>query len=145
MSALFKVCAAFLAHMLANSLSESNFRTCPPIPRMWSIWMFTIPSLRAKECLPKEKDALNILFVATPLLNVLLPFVWKSFAFIFTADVAVLLGVYYWKGVFMEVGGISFSCVSFSTALLPVCTRKFCSRQGSLVCTCALGHYSRCS
>jgi hypothetical protein len=31
---------------------------------MWSIWMFTVPSLRAKECMPKEKDALNLLFVA---------------------------------------------------------------------------------
>lgn len=30
---------------------------------MWSIWMFTIPSLRAKECTPREKDALNILFL----------------------------------------------------------------------------------
>ena len=35
-----------------------------PLPRsMWSIWMFTVPSLRAKECMPKEKDALNQLFV----------------------------------------------------------------------------------
>jgi hypothetical protein len=28
----------------------------PSIPRllgMWSIWMFTVPSLRAKECMPK--------------------------------------------------------------------------------------------
>lgn len=54
--------------------------------------MFTIPSLRAKECTPKEKDALNILFVATPLLNVILPFVWKSFPFIFCADVVTLVG-----------------------------------------------------
>lgn len=30
---------------------------------MWSIWMFTIPSLRAKECMANEKDALNLLFV----------------------------------------------------------------------------------
>lgn len=30
---------------------------------MWSIWMFTIPSLRAKECTANEKDALNILFL----------------------------------------------------------------------------------
>jgi len=73
---------------------------------MWSIWMFTIPSLRAKECMPKEKDALNVLFVITPLMNVILPFVWKSFAFIFSADVIALVAVYYWKGAFMEVYGI---------------------------------------
>jgi hypothetical protein len=32
-----------------------------------------------------------------PLINVLLPFVWKSFPFIFTADVAAVVGVYAWK------------------------------------------------
>ena len=65
--------------------------------RMWSIWMFTVPSLRARECTASEKDALNLLFLAIPLLNVALPFVWKSFGFIWSADVALLLGVLYWK------------------------------------------------
>ena len=48
----------------------------PDIPRligMWSAWMFAIPSLRARDCSPKEKDALNILFLAVPLINVLIP------------------------------------------------------------------------
>ena len=49
---------------------------------MWSIWMFTVPSLRARECTAPEKDALNLLFLAIPLLNVGLPFIWKSFPFI---------------------------------------------------------------
>jgi hypothetical protein len=73
---------------------------------MWSVWMFTIPSLRAKECLPKEKDALNLLFVLVPFMNVTLPFVWKSFPFIFTMDVVALLGIYYAKGVWKEVYGL---------------------------------------
>jgi len=68
--------------------------------------MFTVPSLRARECMPKEKDALNLLFVAIPLLNVTLPFLWKSFPFIFTADALAVLGTYYVKGVFPEVYGI---------------------------------------
>ena len=34
---------------------------------MWSIWMFTIPSLRARECTQREKDALNLLFLLVPL------------------------------------------------------------------------------
>lgn len=54
--------------------------------------MFTVPSLRARECTDREKDALNLLFLAIPLLNVTLPFVWKSFPFIFTAD-CVLMAV----------------------------------------------------
>lgn len=65
---------------------------------MWSIWMFTVPSLRARECTATEKDALNLLFLAIPLLNVGLPFVWKNFAFIFVADCLMMAGVYAWKG-----------------------------------------------
>ena len=64
---------------------------------MWSVWMFTVPSLRARDCGAKEKDALNVLFIAIPLINVLIPFVWKSFAGVFTADVLLMLGVYYSK------------------------------------------------
>ncbi len=67
--------------------------------RMWSIWMFTIPSLRARECDAQEKDALNLLFLLVPLINVVLPFVWKSFPFIYTADCVALTGVYFWKGI----------------------------------------------
>lgn len=73
---------------------------------MWSIWMFTVPSLRARECTSTEKDALNLLFLAIPLLNVALPFVWKSFPFIFTADCVLMAGVYAWKGLIPGVGGV---------------------------------------
>jgi hypothetical protein len=66
---------------------------------MWSIWMFTVPSLRARDCSAPEKDALNTLFLAIPVLNVALPFVWKSFPFIFSADCLLLAAVYVWKGV----------------------------------------------
>lgn len=39
--------------------------------RMWSLWIFTVPSLRARDCSKPEKDALNLLFLGIPLLNVL--------------------------------------------------------------------------
>ncbi|KAF8072477.1 RPH1 [Scenedesmus sp. PABB004] len=81
----------------------------PAIPRllgMWSVWMFTIPSLRARDCSAAEKDALNLLFLLVPLINVALPFVWKSFGFIFAADVAALVGVYAAKGVWAGTYGI---------------------------------------
>ena len=64
---------------------------------MWSIWMFSVPSLRARECTATEKDVLNILFLLLPLINVLLPFIWKSFPFVFTADVIACGAVYAWK------------------------------------------------
>ena len=34
-------------------------------PGMWSVWMFTVPSLGARECDAREKDALNFLFIAS--------------------------------------------------------------------------------
>jgi len=66
---------------------------------MWSIWMFTIPSLRARECNPQEKDALNLLFLLVPLINITLPFIWKSFPVIYSADCIALAGIFFWKGV----------------------------------------------
>ncbi|KXZ46836.1 hypothetical protein GPECTOR_40g570 [Gonium pectorale] len=86
---------------------------------MWSIWMFTIPSLRAKECLPKEKDALNILFLLVPIMNVTLPFVWKSFPFIFSSNVLALGAVYWWKGVWKEVYGLPFAYAGAEEAAQP--------------------------
>ena len=65
--------------------------------RMWSIWMFTVPALRARECPAAEKEALNYLFLLIPVMNVTLPLVWKSFPFIYSADVAALAGLYAWK------------------------------------------------
>lgn len=64
---------------------------------MWSVWMFTIPSLRARECTPAEKDWLNYAFLIVPLVNVTVPIVWKSFAAVYTADCIVLAAIFYWK------------------------------------------------
>jgi hypothetical protein len=60
--------------------------------------MWTVPSLRARDCDQDEKDALNLLFIAIPLLNVIVPFIYKEPAFIFTADCVLMAGVYAWKG-----------------------------------------------
>ena len=65
---------------------------------MWSVWMFTVPALRARECGPKEKDALNLLFLLLPLANVTIPLAIKSFPVVFGADVVLLAGVLAWKG-----------------------------------------------
>lgn len=59
--------------------------------------MFTVPALRARECPAAEKEALNYLFLLIPVMNVTLPLVWKSFPFIYSADVAALAGLYAWK------------------------------------------------
>ena len=64
---------------------------------MWCLWIFTIPSLRARDCSAAEKDALNLLFLGIPLVNVTLPLLWKSFPFIYTVDCVVMAAVYSWK------------------------------------------------
>ncbi|CAM9000372.1 unnamed protein product [Rhodiola kirilowii] len=64
---------------------------------MWSIWMFTIPSLRARDCSKNEKEALNYLFILVPLLNVAIPFFVKSFAVVWSADTAAFFAMYAWK------------------------------------------------
>ncbi|CAN8285703.1 unnamed protein product [Cochlearia groenlandica] len=64
---------------------------------MWSIWMFTIPSLRARDCPIKEKEALNYLFLIIPLLNVAIPFFWKSFPLVWSADTLAFFAIYAWK------------------------------------------------
>ncbi|KAK7336711.1 hypothetical protein VNO77_17257 [Canavalia gladiata] len=64
---------------------------------MWSVWMFTIPSLRARDCSKNEKEALNYLFLLIPLINVVIPFFWKSFAVVWSADVIAFFGMYAWK------------------------------------------------
>lgn len=64
---------------------------------MWSIWMFTIPSLRARDCSKNEKEALNYLFLVIPLLNIIIPFFLKSFAVVWSADIVAFFGMYAWK------------------------------------------------
>ncbi|RVW54812.1 hypothetical protein CK203_071649 [Vitis vinifera] len=57
-----------------------------------------IPSLRARDCSKNEKEALNYLFLIIPLLNIIIPFFWKSFAVVWSADTVAFVGMYAWKG-----------------------------------------------
>ena len=81
-----------------NVLLPSDEPSIARLMGMWSVWMFTVPSLRARECDAREKDALNFLFIAIPLVNVLIPVFWKSFPAIFTADCVLMAYMYYNKG-----------------------------------------------
>ncbi|KAF3794552.1 hypothetical protein EJ110_NYTH07095 [Nymphaea thermarum] len=88
----------FLGGVLSfNLIFPSNEPDIWRLMGMWSIWMFTIPSLRARDCSKNEKEALNYLFLLIPLLNVLLPFFWKSFAVVWSADTVAFFLMYAWK------------------------------------------------
>lgn len=80
-----------------NFLFPSNEPDIWRLMGMWSIWMFTIPSLRARDCSKNEKEALNYLFLIIPLLNIMIPFFWKSFAVVWSADTVAFVGMYAWK------------------------------------------------
>ncbi|PKA47856.1 hypothetical protein AXF42_Ash019867 [Apostasia shenzhenica] len=80
-----------------NLIFPSNEPDIWRLMGMWSIWMFTIPSLRARDCSKNEKEALNYLFLLIPLLNVLIPFFWKSFAVVWSVDTLTFFVMYAWK------------------------------------------------
>ncbi|XP_062144262.1 protein RESISTANCE TO PHYTOPHTHORA 1, chloroplastic [Alnus glutinosa] len=80
-----------------NLIFPSNEPDIWRLMGMWSIWMFTIPSLRARDCSKNEKEALNYLFLLVPLINVIIPFFWKSFAVVWSADTIAFFGMYAWK------------------------------------------------
>lgn len=71
----------------------------------WMIWLFTIPSLRARKGTPKwEKSALNIAFLITPLMNLVMPFATKNCGAIWAVNVTVLIGCYAYYAVSVTDG-----------------------------------------
>ncbi|KAL5994250.1 hypothetical protein ACLOJK_035122 [Asimina triloba] len=104
-----------------NLIFSSNEPDIWRLMGMWSIWMFTIPSLRARDCSKNEKEALNYLFLLIPLLNVLIPFFWKSFSIVWSADTVAFFAVYAWK----------MPQASFSTSAANLCgVPEICSWCG---------------
>jgi len=89
------VAGALLSYNIVLPSDEPNIAR---LMGMWSVWMFTVPSLRARDCDLKEKDALNFLFVAVPIVNVIIPVFWRSFPAVFTADCLLMAFMYYNKG-----------------------------------------------
>ena len=90
--------SAVVGGLLAfNVIFPSDEPSIARLLGMWSCWILTVPSLRARECGTREKDALNLLFLLIPVINVGVPFVWKSFAAVYSADMLALIAVYAWK------------------------------------------------
>jgi len=57
------VSAAVGGLLAFNLLAPSDEPSIARLIGMWSVWMFTVPALRARECTPQEKEALNLLFL----------------------------------------------------------------------------------
>ncbi|CAM9644148.1 unnamed protein product [Sphacelaria rigidula] len=60
----------------------------------WFIWLFTVPSLRARKPGAEEKVALNVAFLATPVISFIMPFITKDPIPIYWANIAVLAACY---------------------------------------------------
>eukprot|EP00903_Cladosiphon_okamuranus_P011534 g10860.t1 len=63
----------------------------------WFVWLFTVPSLRARKPGASEKVALDIAFLATPVVSFAMPFITKDPVPIYWANIATL-GVCYGYG-----------------------------------------------
>lgn len=94
--------------MLANDVVPGGIAV-PLVGRalgFWTIWLFTIPALRARKGTSKaEKSALNVAFLAMPLMNVALPTVTKDFGTIWAADVVLLTACYLFYGIRSVIAG----------------------------------------
>ena len=62
----------------------------------WMWWLFIIPSLRARKPSAKEKEALNIAFLGTPLVSILLPSFTKDVVIIWWANAIFVALSYAW-------------------------------------------------
>ncbi|CAN0347239.1 unnamed protein product, partial [Ectocarpus sp. 13 AM-2016] len=60
----------------------------------WFVWLFTVPSLRARKPGASEKVALDIAFLATPVVSFAMPFVTKEPVPIYWANIATLVACY---------------------------------------------------
>ncbi|MFS7914762.1 hypothetical protein Hanom_Chr02g00157351 [Helianthus anomalus] len=109
---------AYASMLLGGALSynlifPSNEPDIWRLMGMWSIWMFTIPSLRARDCSKHEKEAPNYLFLVVPLLNVIIPFFLKSFAVVWSADTLA-----FFRHVCMEDWKVIFFTIIYCTLLI---------------------------
>lgn len=60
----------------------------------WFWWLFIVPSLRSRRPKGYEKQALDIAFLATPLVSILSPVVTKDTQLIWTANFIIVAGSY---------------------------------------------------
>lgn len=60
----------------------------------WMWWLFIIPSLRARKPKAQEKKALDIAFLASPLISFVLPFATKDVTLIWWANAVIVVGAY---------------------------------------------------
>lgn len=80
--------------MVYNSVPGIDFPLPIKVLGFWMWWLFIIPSLRARKPSAEEKDALNIAFLATPLVSVAMPTFTKDVVIIWWANAVATAACY---------------------------------------------------
>lgn len=98
-----------LGGVLATDAASSVFGHVPLVGRalgFWMVWLFTIPSLRARKGTRKfEKSALNVAFLGMPFVNLALGSLTRNTGAIWGADVIFLVGCFVYYGVRSSAAG----------------------------------------
>lgn len=71
----------------------------------WWWWLFVVPSLRSRRPKGAEKSALDIAFVGTPLISLVMPVVTKDTGLIWAANFAVVAAAYGYAFLLQSDGG----------------------------------------
>jgi len=74
--------------------SYNNMDTSIQVLGFWWWWLFIVPSLRSRRPSGREKRALDLAFLGTPLVSLLSPVVTKDTGLIWLANFAVVAGAY---------------------------------------------------
>lgn len=74
--------------------SYNNMDVSIQVLGFWWWWLFIVPSLRSRRPTGREKRALDLAFLGTPLVSLLSPVVTKDTGLIWLANFAVVAGAY---------------------------------------------------
>lgn len=80
--------------MVYNAIPGQDLPLPLRVLGFWSWWLFIIPSLRARKPTYAEKEALNIAFLASPVVSILMPTFTKDVAIIWWANLATVAVCY---------------------------------------------------
>lgn len=74
--------------------SYNNMDTSIQVLGFWWWWLFIVPSLRSRRPIGREKRALDLAFIGTPLVSLLSPVVTKDTGLIWLVNFAIVAGAY---------------------------------------------------
>lgn len=80
--------------MVYNAIPGQDLPLPLRVLGFWSWWLFIIPSLRARKPNYAEKEALNIAFLASPMVSIIMPTFTKDVAIIWWANLATVAVCY---------------------------------------------------